>query len=72
MAVMSEPRQRVAALATPDEAAEFLGCSRVNVYAMMNAGELKYIRLRARRRIRWSDLERIVAEGTVPAESMAQ
>jgi excisionase family DNA binding protein len=47
-------------LATVREAEQYLNISRAKLYAMMEAGELAYIKLGKSRRIRWSALRALV------------
>jgi len=57
------------ALATVEEAARFLCLGRSTVYQMIAAGSMPSVVLGSSRRLRWSDLERIVAEGGVGAQA---
>jgi len=45
--------------------AQFLSLSRSKVYAMMDAGELPYVKLGKSRRVRWADVQRLVEENTI-------
>lgn len=54
-------------LATVLEAANYLTVSRSKVYQMMDAGLLPWVKLGASRRIRWADLEKLVADNLVGA-----
>jgi excisionase family DNA binding protein len=45
--------------------AAFLSLSRSKVYAMMDAGELPFVKFGKSRRIRWSDVQRLVDENTI-------
>lgn len=45
--------------------AEFLAVSRSKVYLMMESGELPYVKLGKSRRVRWSDVMRLVDRNTV-------
>lgn len=56
-------------LATVVEVAEYLSVSRSKVYMMMDAGELAFVKLGASRRVRWSDVEKLVAENLIGANS---
>lgn len=56
-------------LATVLEAANYLTVSRSKVYQMMDAGLLPWVKLGASRRIRWADLEKLVADNLVGATS---
>ena len=52
------------ALATVLEGAEFLNISRSSVYARMDAGDIRYVRIGRCRRIPWEELERVARVGT--------
>jgi excisionase family DNA binding protein len=52
-------------LARVSEVAAFLRLSRSKVYGMMDAGELKYVKLGKSRRLRWSDVLDLVEANTV-------
>lgn len=52
-------------LATVVEGANYLNVSRSKVYQMMYNGMLPFVKLGGSRRIRWSDLEKLVAENLV-------
>lgn len=54
-----------AGLRTVRSVAEFLAVSRSKIYQLMDAGELPYIKLGKSRRIRWSDVLKLVDENTV-------
>lgn len=45
--------------------AAFLSLSRSKVYAMMDAGELPFVKFGKSRRIRWSDVQKLVDQNTV-------
>jgi excisionase family DNA binding protein len=45
-----------------EEACRFLGIGRTNLYALMGSGELKFIKLGARRLIPRAELERFLTE----------
>ncbi len=45
--------------------AAFLSLSRSKVYAMMDAGELPFVKFGKSRRIRWSDVQRLVDQNTI-------
>ena len=45
--------------------AAFLSLSRSKVYAMMDAGDLPFVKFGKSRRIRWSDVQRLVDENTI-------
>jgi excisionase family DNA binding protein len=49
------------------EAARFLGLSRSKIYAMMDAGELPFVKFGKSRRIIKADLSRLVERHIVPA-----
>jgi len=48
---------------TPDEACEALRISRATLYTLMKEGALRYVQIKARRRIPASEIYRLV-EGT--------
>jgi excisionase family DNA binding protein len=52
-------------LARVAEVAAFLKLSRSKVYGMMDAGELKYVKLGKSRRLRWSDVMALVEANTM-------
>jgi excisionase family DNA binding protein len=52
-------------LARVAEVARFLNVSRSKVYQMMDAGELAYVKLGKSRRVRWSDVQRLVDQNVV-------
>ncbi|HEY4313605.1 MAG TPA: helix-turn-helix domain-containing protein [Pirellulales bacterium] len=45
--------------------AEFLAISRSKVYALMESGDLPYVKLGKSRRVRWSDVLTLVDNNTV-------
>lgn len=45
--------------------AAFLSLSRSKVYAMMDAGELPFVKFGKSRRIRWSDVQKLVEQNTI-------
>ena len=45
--------------------AKFLSVSRSKVYAMMESGDLRYVKLGKSRRIRWSDVLQMIEDCTV-------
>jgi excisionase family DNA binding protein len=47
--------------------AAFLGLSRSKVYAMMDAGQLPFVKFGKSRRIRWSDVQKLIDDNTVSA-----
>lgn len=57
---------------TPAEAATFLGYSRSHVYALMNQGELPYMKFRGRVFLRRDELEAWRAGQTVHHATSAQ
>jgi excisionase family DNA binding protein len=64
-------RNGAESLARVPEVARFLSLSRSKVYAMMDAGELKYVKLGKSRRLRWSDVMALVEANTVSGASGA-
>jgi excisionase family DNA binding protein len=52
-------------LAKTEDAQRFLSVSRAKLYSMMETGQLAYIKLGKSRRIRWEDLEDLVAHNRV-------
>ena len=55
----AEPLYTIAAVAT------HLAVSRSKVYTMMGAGELPFIKLGRSRRIRWSDVARLIERSRI-------
>jgi excisionase family DNA binding protein len=49
--------------------ARHLAVSRSKVYAMMDAGELPFVKFGRSRRIRWSDVAVLIERSTISAES---
>lgn len=45
--------------------AEFLSLSRSKVYTLMDSGQLPYVKLGKSRRVRWSDVQRLIDENTI-------
>jgi len=45
--------------------AAFLSLSRSKVYAMMDAGELPFVKLGKSRRVRWADVQKLIDENTI-------
>ena len=45
--------------------AQFLAISRSKVYLLMESGELAYVKIGKSRRLRWSDVLKLVEENTV-------
>jgi excisionase family DNA binding protein len=52
---------------TVREAEEFLSLSRAKIYALMDAGELRYAKFGRSRRLPWADLRMFAAESLVGA-----
>ena len=50
------------------EVAAALTISRSKIYQMMDSGELPFVKLGGSRRIRWSDVEKLVNKNTHGAE----
>jgi excisionase family DNA binding protein len=48
-----------------NKVARFLSLSRSKVYALMEAGELPYVKLGKSRRVRWADVLELVARNRV-------
>jgi excisionase family DNA binding protein len=57
-------------LQTVSAVAQFLCLSRSKVYAMMDAGELPYVKLGKSRRVRWSDVIRLIEANTVARDGV--
>jgi len=64
-AILDQRLQPVSAVAA------FLCLSRSKVYAMMDAGELAYVKLGKSRRVRWSDVAALIDANTVSRASAA-
>ena len=47
------------------EVARHLAVSRSKVYQMMEVGQLPYVKLGKSRRVRWSDVQKLIDENTV-------
>ncbi len=47
--------------------AEYLALSRSKVYQLMEAGDLRFVKLGKSRRIRWSDVLELVEQNTISA-----
>lgn len=47
------------------EVARFLNLSRSKVYLMMEQGQLPFVKFGKSRRVRWSDVHRLVEQSTV-------
>ena len=63
---LNETDDRVADSLHPvTRVAAFLSLSRSKVYAMMDAGELPFVKFGKSRRIRWSDVQKLVDQNTV-------
>lgn len=54
-------------LGTVPQVAEFLSLSRSKVYDLMDSGTLQYVKLGKSRRVRWSDVMRLVEKSVVGA-----
>jgi excisionase family DNA binding protein len=52
-------------LHTVASVAKFLCLSRSKVYAMMDRGELAFVKFGKSRRVRWSDVLRLIDQNTV-------
>lgn len=50
-------------LVTVDVAAKTLGLGRTSIYRLMKDGQLPYVEVGARRRVRVADLKRVAEEG---------
>jgi excisionase family DNA binding protein len=61
-----EPERLTKGLAKTEDAQRFLNISRAKLYGLMEAGELAYVKLGKSRRIRWEDLEDLIARNRVP------
>ena len=51
-------------MATVREVGAYLNLSRQSIYKLMNSGRLPYVQVTNRRRIRWSDVERLEQKNT--------
>jgi excisionase family DNA binding protein len=58
-------------LQTVSAVAEFLCLSRSKIYAMMDAGELPYVKLGKSRRVRSADVLKLIEENTIVRDEMA-
>jgi len=47
------------------DVARYLSLSRSKVYAMMEAGELPYVKLGKSRRVRWANVLQVIEENTI-------
>ncbi len=47
------------------EVARHLSLSRSKVYQMMDVGQLPYVKLGKSRRVRWSDVQKLVDDNTI-------
>lgn len=54
-------------LASAIEIAQFLGVSRGQIYGLMDSGQLPFYRVGSLRRVRWDDVDKLLAESTVAA-----
>lgn len=70
-AAMAAPALSAAAmeegLATVPQGAAFLQVSRSKIYQMMDEGKIPWVKLGGNRRIRWSDLRKLIRENLVGA-----
>jgi excisionase family DNA binding protein len=55
-------------LATVPDVADYLKVSRSKVYQMMDAGELRFVKLGGSRRVRWEDVDELVRQNTCDAQ----
>ncbi|HUY87823.1 MAG TPA: helix-turn-helix domain-containing protein [Pirellulales bacterium] len=55
-------------LAMVPEVAAHLKVSRSKVYQMMDAGELRFVKLGGSRRVRWEDVDELVRRNTCGAQ----
>lgn len=55
-------------LATVREVAAFLSLSRSKVYQLMQSGRLPYVQLDKCRRIRWEDVEALIAQSRIAGD----
>ena len=55
------------ALATVPEVADYLHVSRAKVYLIMESGDLPYVKIGKSRRVRWEDVDRLVATSLIGA-----
>jgi excisionase family DNA binding protein len=60
-----EPERLAKGLAKTEDAQRFLNVSRAKLYGMMESGDLPYVKLGKSRRIRWEDLEDLIARNRV-------
>jgi excisionase family DNA binding protein len=56
-------------LARVTDVARFLSISRSKVYAMMDSGQLPYVKLGKSRRVRWPDVLKLVTENLVGCDT---
>ncbi|QDU28508.1 Helix-turn-helix domain protein [Anatilimnocola aggregata] len=47
------------------DVARYLSLSRSKIYAMMDAGELPYVKLGKSRRVNWTDVLKLIADNTI-------
>lgn len=66
-AVQERPRapEEGEALQTVPTVAKFLSLSRSKIYQLMDSGELPYIKIGSSRRVRWSDVYKLVDRSVV-------
>ncbi len=58
----------IAGLRPVHAVAKFLAISRSKVYQMMDAGQLPYVKLGKSRRVRWTDVLRLIDQNMVGGE----
>lgn len=63
--VGEESGESPAGLQTVQAVAKYLSLSRSKVYQLMERGELTYVKIGKSRRLRWSDVVRLVDESVV-------
>lgn len=52
------------ALVPVTEAATYLSVSRSTVYNLMDSGQLRWVKIGKSRRVRWEDVEKLIADNT--------
>lgn len=55
-------------LKTVPEVAAYLNVSRSTVYNLMDQGKLRWVKIGGSRRVKWADVESLVAENTFGGE----
>ncbi len=65
MATVEEKGAVRPALATVKEASEYLRVSRAKLYTMMDRGDLRHVKIGASRRLRWDDIDGLIAQSTI-------